>query len=279
MRTTRRLTRALACAALIVGLVPAAARAEVETRVVIETTKPHKEKYETLLFLKENRAFIRARFDLLRQRLEARDMGPVAIDRRFLAYQQMLAVVRAADDSLAAIENARVRRELFASITELGTLESQLDQMDRMLAEQRGRLGTLQADFTGRQHTALAVVVSGYPAAGEVTALRVTLEDGAPRVVPISLAQRASLKAGGVLQVFQGLVEPREQVVELVVEGDGWTSGTTGYVTLEPARDRLQFLRLNLSTAQQAAGIGSVSASTWLLDASLQANGEIETRP
>ena len=42
-----------------------------------------------------------------------------------------------------------------------------------------------------------------------------------------------------------------------------------GFVTLEPTRDRLTFLKLDLSQARPAVGIGSLAASTWLLDPTL----------
>lgn len=239
------------------------------TRVKVERVRPRKEKLATLRFLKENRDFIRARFDLLRQKPDGGLGDAGQIDPRFLAYQAMLRGVFAARDSVAAADDSLQRLALLASITDLGRLESQLDVMERLLADQRGRLGILQEDFTGRQQTALVVVLSGYPAGAEVSQVAITLEDGDTLRVPLSAEHRASLQKGGIVQVFHGFVEPREQVVEVAITGDRWPGGDSGFVTLDPARDRLTLLRLDLSSVQADRGAASIEANTWLHDARL----------
>src|SRR6185295_19028691 len=168
--------------------------------------------------------------------------------------------------SIAVADDARQRQQLLASITELGGLEAQLDLMERMLAEQRARLGILQDDFTGHQQTALIVVLSGYPRGAAIESLAVTLEDGARVGVVLTAEQREALQKGGVIQVFHGFVEPREQTLELSLGGSGWPTGDSGYVTLEPARNRITLLRLDLSGAQPGEGAASVHARTWLHD-------------
>ena len=80
----------------------------------------------------------------------------------------MLRDVFAARDSVATAGDSLARQALLASITQLGHLESELDLMERQLEEQRGRLGILQDDFTGRQQTALVVLLSGFPAGGGI---------------------------------------------------------------------------------------------------------------
>jgi hypothetical protein len=256
-----------------------AAPAGAVTEVKVERIRPRREKHPTLRFLKENRDFIRARYDLLKEKPIHRQGAADAIDPRFLAYQRMLSEILAANDSLAAAEEARARRELFTSVTELGRLEEQLDLMERLLAEQRTRLGVLQADFTGRQQTALAIVVSGYPHDAAVSALTLRLDGGATIAVPLSPEQCESLRHGGMLQVFHGLVEPREQVVEVALGGDGWPAQDAGFVTLDPERDRLTLLRLDLSPAQPARGASSMLASTWLHDAGLHASDGPPSQP
>jgi hypothetical protein len=251
---------------------PAAPPAPAVTEVRVERVRPPHEKLATLRFLKENRAFFRARLDQLRQTPHGGRGDATAIDPRFLAYQRMLAEVGAARDSAAGIDQDRQSRGLFASINDLGQLESQLDQMERMLADQRARLGVLQGDFNGLQRTALAIVLSGYPRGAALSTVAITLEDGHTLAVPLSAEQRESLQHGAVLQVFHGLVEPRSQVVEVTLAGDRWPQGDSGFVALEPPRDRLTLLRLNLSAVEPAAGAGSIVASTWLHDAELHAH-------
>lgn len=254
--------------ALALAAVPAA-RAEAIRSVRVERARPEKEKHPTLRFLKENRDFIRARYDLLRQQPGDLVGDAGEIDPRFLAYQQMLRDLMAARDSVAAADDSLAHRQLLASIAELGRLEDQLDLMDRLLADQRTRLGILQEDFTGRQLTALVVVVSGWSAAAPVSGVRLALEGGDTLTVPLTAEQQVALQHGGVVQVFHGFVEPREQVVEVAITGDRWPAGDAGFVTLDPARDRLTLLRLDLSSLRPEVGAPSIQANTWLHDARL----------
>jgi hypothetical protein len=273
----RALVVALSLAALAACGVPA--RAETVTEVTVERVKPKREKHETLRFLKENRDFIRARYDLLREETRERRAESGPIDPRYLEYQAMLADIHAARDSVASVDEARARQQLLESVTQLGGLEARLDLLDSLLARQRARLGVIQEDFTGDQRTALLVVVSGSPGAARIAGITLALEDGQPQVASLTDEQRESLRQGGVLQLFHGFVEPREQTLAVTVAGEAWPSGDTGYVTLEPARDRLTFLRLDLSALDAARGAASLRASTWLHDASLHTADAPTTAP
>jgi hypothetical protein len=238
--------------------------------VEVERVRPAKTKRPTLTFLKENRAFIRARFDLLRQRPGTGSAEAQEFDPRFLGYGDMLAHTLAAKDSTAAAEDAWRRRQLLASITELGDLEARLEAMERLLAEQRGRLGVLQADFTGRQETALMVLASGWPGdAVALSAITIVLEDGDTLTVALTPEQRESLRQGGMVQIAHTFVEPREQVVEVTLAGAAWPAGDAAFLTLEPARDRLTMLRLDLSPVRSGRGAAEIRASTWLHQAGI----------
>jgi hypothetical protein len=260
-----RMASLLLVAAVLASHAPAA-HAQAATAVRVERIKPKKPKHETLRFLKENRDFIRARFDLLRVEPSDRREVAEAIDPEYLAYPQMLAKIMSAKDSVAFADDSLKRKDLLASIADLSKLEKQLDLMDQLLADQRGRLGILQDNFTGHQHTALVVVVSGDPTDVDVSEVSVTIEDGSKVTVPLGIEERESLKRGGIVQVFHGFVEPREQVVEVTITGTPWPSGDAGYVTLDPTRDRLTFLRLDLSAVRSARGAAGIQASTWLHD-------------
>lgn len=271
-RSTRLVWLALLLAAAWVGRAHAAAPTTAPgipgaVEVKVERIKPRKEKLPTLRFLKENRDFIRSRFDQLvqtplEQRASANEMDP-----RYLAYRSMLAQINAAKDSVATVADLHGREELLRSVTQLGDLEAQLDLMERLLAMQRTRLGVLQADFAGEQRTSLMVLVEGDPAAAGLTRISIRLEDGATLTLPLTADQHESLRHGGLMQIFHGFVEPREQVVEVTLAGGAWPSGETGYVTLEPARDRLMLLRLDLSEVGPARGAAGIRAHTWLHDA------------
>ena len=248
----------------------------VVTEVRVERLRPRKERVPTLRFLKENRDFIRARFDLLREKPLDRSASAEDIDPRFMAYRRTLAEILAARDSVAVAEEARNRRELFESVTDLGRLEAQLDEMEKLLADQRGRLGVLQEDFTGRQQTALMIVLAGQPRDASITQIGIALEGGGVLSVPVSAGQIESLRRGGILQLSHGLIEPRQQVLEIVLTGDRWPQGDSCFVTLDPPRDRLSVLKLDLSRLAVGSGAGSVTASTWIHDASLRASHETE---
>lgn len=266
---TRRfaLASSIAVAVLLVTLSPV--RAEVVTEVQVERVKPNKEKHPSLRFLKDNRAFIRARLDLLKQTLIERKGQTAAVDPRYLDYQRMLADVLADRDSVTGADDARRRRELLASITELGGLESQLDQMERLLANQRERLALLQRNFVADQSTALMVVLSGYPTDVALDEVTVALDNGSSVRVPLGAEQQESLRRGGIVEVFFGFVEPREQSLAIGVIGAPWPGGDAGYVTLDPARDRLTLLRLDLTSVRPDQGGAGIRASTWLQDAAI----------
>ena len=243
-----------------------ASAAPTVTTLTVERERPVREKLPTLQFLRANRDFIRARFDRLREESRVERAPAADLDPRFLEYRRLLAQIAAGKDSVTRASDARERQGVFTSVEELAGLERELDLMERLLDAQRARLTELQADFAGRQRTELNVVVTGNTLAGRVDSVRVTLEDGSSVASALTDTQRGSLIHGGALEVFRGLAEPREQVVEVTLMGEGWSATGPGFVTLEPARDRLTFLKLDLSQASPARGIGSLTASTWLLD-------------
>ena len=264
-----------ASALLLLSMLTASAQAESEsvtptavaTPVSVERVRPKRPKHPTLRFLKANRDFIRARLDLLREKPADALASADAIDPRFLAYQQLMNEALAGADSVTASENLRQRRTLFASVTELGQLESQLDQLERLLDAQQNRLTALQADFTGHQRTSLAIVARGYPVHGTLLSVAFTLEDGGQVTIKLDDAQRAALRTGGVLELFHGLVEPRDQVITVTLAGSPWAADDTGFVTLAPPRDRLTFLQLDLSALAAEQGAANLRATTWLLEA------------
>jgi hypothetical protein len=266
---TRGPVAGLALALIAAAALAPHARAQTVTDVDLSRVKPKKEKHETLRFLKENRAFIRARFDQLREKTVERRGDALAMDPRFLAYPGMLAGILAAGDSVSSATEAQARRELLASVTELGDLEARLDQMEQLLAAQRDRLAVLQSDFTGTQKTALMVVLKGYPSDAPVSDVAIAVDDGPTVRVSLSPEQREALQKGGVVQLLHAFVEPRELVLEVTLAGDAWPSGDSGYVTIEPARDRLTMLQLDLSPVHPDRGSSGMHAGTWLHDTSV----------
>ena len=250
-----------ACVAMVAPARAAGEPSAVPTEIKVQREKPERPKLPMLRFLHANKDYLRAELDRLRPKLVKVDLAAGVIDPRFLRYGDMIAAAHAAGDSAAVADSARSGRELFASVTDLGSLESELDQLDRALTGQRDRLGVLQADFAGDQRTALAVVLSGWPGESAPLSLTLTLEDGTREAVSLSPEQRDALRAGGAVQVMHRLIEPRDQLFAVTF---GETSAP-GWLLLDPARDRLNLLRLDLS--RLAAGDAtSIAATTWVLD-------------
>ncbi|MFI5370826.1 MAG: hypothetical protein ACHQ52_04640 [Candidatus Eisenbacteria bacterium] len=241
------------------------------TEVRVERVKPPHEKPPTMRFLKANRAFIRSRFDVTREHPVTSKGDAVAVDPRFLAYQQLLASVNAGRDTVARDDAAARQREYLARVGELADLETQLDRMERLLAEQRDRLGVVQADFTGHPLTELIVVASGDPGQSAPATLAVALESGDTLVTTLTDEQRGVLARGGVVELYRGFVEPREQTLELTLAGGAWPATESGWLTLDPPRDRITLVRFDLATARPATGVAGIRASTWLHDGRLPA--------
>ena len=246
---------------------PAHAQPGGVTKLAVETARPAREAPPTLRFLKANADFLRARIELFAPAPRVQGGAAQPVDPRFLSYRTMLADIAAAKDSVAASAEARERQALFESVTELAALERELDQMERVLAAQQSRLGTLHTDFAGRQRTELAVLLTGGALAGRVDSVAIRLEDGHRVVTGLDDTQRRSLKVGGLLEVFRGLAEPREQVLEVRFIGEGWNASAAGFLRIAPARDQLTFVKLDLSQAAPARGMASVTAGTWRMDA------------
>lgn len=234
------------------------------TEVKVESIKPKKTRHETLRFLKDNKDFLRARLDLLRATSTERGEKAGEIDPRFLNYQRLMRESLAAGDSVASAEAERQGLALLESVSALARLEGEMDLLDSLLAGQRERLLSLQNDFAGRQRTALLILLAGYPRAASLTDLDVTLEDGTTVRVAISEEQRESLRQGGIAQIFYGLVEPRDQIIEVTVKGDAWPGGNRGYLQIDPKIDRVTLLKLDASGVDAARGAPSLRASAWL---------------
>jgi hypothetical protein len=265
-----RAPRVLVAAAAILVLAPASVRAavpagEAPIEVTVEKVKPNKPKHATLRFLHENKDFLRARLDLLRQSARAGEAGSGTLDPRYLAYGRMMTDALAATDSVARAQDARDRQTLIAHVEELTALERELDAMDGVLADQRGRLAELEADFAGRQQTALAILLRGAPPGGAPSELTITLEDSTIVRVALSDAQRTALAEGGIAQVYHGFVEPRAQTIEVAIARAAAAVAEASWFTLEPARDRLTFLELDLAGLDAADPSARVRASAWPL--------------
>jgi hypothetical protein len=220
-------------------------------------------KYESLRFLRDNRAFLRAQFDQLRMEIGyERDGEAEMIDERLLLLQQLSAEIAAARDTVRGEHDRTLRRDLLTSVEELAELESQLELFEELLVDQQNRLLTLEADFLGHQKTALVVVVRGVPETGTPTALLLQEEDTTLRV-DLDAAQAAALDRGGVAQIYHEFVEPRVHRLELRLEGEGWEGVAPTVIELETPRDQLTFLELDLAALDRDDPEARLETQVW----------------
>lgn len=239
------------------------AESESVTEVKVDRVRPMRPKHPTLRFLRENRDFLRARLDLLRASRSEHPGATDALDPRWLTYQAILSGASAGRDSVTAADDRQARRTLLTHIGELSDLEQELDGMDRVLDAQAGRLTALDADFAGRQQTALVLLLKGHPAGGAPAALRVAFEDSTVLDIALTAEQRTALANGGIAELHHGFIEPREQVIELSVARG--TATERGWITLVPARDRLTFLQLDISELDAPDAGRRLRAGSWVL--------------
>jgi hypothetical protein len=231
--------------------------------VKVERVRPKRGKIETLRFLKANRDFFRARLDELRASPEEERGRTEVIDERFVMLRALLDGASAAQDSFGVEEALLDAQDLMRRVTELAALEAQLDRLETLLAEQRGRLDRIESDFVGRQETALLIVVRGYPRDGEIEEVVVQDEDGRTARSALTPDERVALKTGGVVQVSHELVEPRDQVWSLAFGGGHWSLADTAFFALQPERDRINFLEIDLSTLAGGEALTQLDVSTW----------------
>jgi len=233
-------------------------------QVEIQRLEEKEPKLETLRFLKENRDFFRAQLDLLRLTFGDRYFGNGDnLDPRSLMFQELLAKARAQEDSSAAAADRDRARVALASVTELAELENEMARMEEMLGEQRKRLSLLEQDYQGHQETALIVLLAGVPSTGVPDEVVFCEEGGDTYRVSLTSLDRSALAEGGLAQLFHAFVEPRELHFHVSVEGDGWNGSSDQPVVLEPERDRLNFLEINLSSLGSSPQ-ASIPTRTWV---------------
>jgi hypothetical protein len=237
--------------------------AEPDVRTELKRDKSRGLKHPSLQFLRDNRVFLRAQLDRLSLLTTLTHQGRAElIDERMLRLQELAAAIAAARDTVDTEAAATARRGLLDSVAQLGELEGQLGLMEVLLADQKGRLQVLEADFLGHQETALVVLVRGLPEASAPEGI-ILSEDNETVQVPLSAAQQASLRQGGVAQISHRLVEPRDHVYTVAFAGAAWSATPAVPVSVTADRDRITFVELDLSRLAPAAAASGLSARVW----------------
>ena len=235
----------------------------VEETIEVKRAETKDTKHPSLQFLKDNRVFLRARLDLLSVSIKrTRSDEAEIIDERYLMLEAMSRAIAAARDTVSAEHSGITERELLGSVTELADLEAELDLMNKLLAEQRGRLLMLEQDFLGHQQTSLVIIVKGLRGKNVPESIAITEDNDIVRV-PLTPEQRASLAQGGIAQIYHEFVEPREHVFGISFTGKGWVDEAPVAVVLEAQRDRLTFLELDLSQLDRGREASGLLTSVW----------------
>lgn len=250
---------------LVLGLVlPAQAAAsdpEIRETTVDFAVKRQKQddQPQTLRFLHANRNFLRSELDRLQTHRLVHETGArdlTAREKYLISHGEAL---RADQDSLRAAVVAAHRSDYLQSAADLLAFEEHLDELEGLLESQNQRLRSLEADFVGRQKTALALYVTGLPAS-DATAILVSDVAGDEWQIQLDAAQRAALRNGATAQLLHEFVEPRPTAYALALQHDDGSSEALGSIQLDPARDRLTFVEVDLSTAPQN---GSPVVRSW----------------
>lgn len=264
-------TWAVLCLALLLGMpiLSGPALADTQTggtptvHTEVERTKTKESKHTSLRFLRENRVFIRGQLDRLRLMTTfTREGQAQMLDDRLLRLQELAAAIAAARDTVAVETAVTARRELLDSVTRLTELDNQLVLMETLSAEQKIRLQILEEDFLGQQETALVILVRGLPEENSPQGIVLT-ENNEVLTVPLTSGQQASLRQGGVAQIFHRFVEPRDHVYRVGFTGDAWTAVPAVEVPVSAARDRITFVELDLSLLAPETPTTGLMARVW----------------
>lgn len=236
---------------------PARATMDFELKTTeLKRAEAREPKLPTLRFLRDNRVFLRAQLDRLREQTTVvRFRHAVDLDARMLRLRELAAEVAAARDTVRGEQLAADGRTLLASVTELGDLEAQLDRLDDQLAAQRRRLSWLERDYLANQRTALVVLLRGAADVGAPARVTIREQDDTYRI-ELDADQQRALAQGGLVQVLHEYVEPRDHHFDVSL-GDG--DPATVVVTAEA--DRLTFLTIDL--AGVADGAAAPAAEVW----------------
>jgi hypothetical protein len=248
---------------ILLGFSSTAATGDDAVEIKVERSKIDTPDLPSLRFLKDNRDFLRSQLDRLKQVEQRREFQAQALSARDLLYRRLAAEIAAGSDSLATARSLAAQRELLRSVSGLGELERELDALEQMLLAQRDRFQLIENDYVGRQETALLVLLNGFPQ-GEAPDALVLVEAGeAEWRIELSDAQKESLRHGGAARLVYEFVEPRNTILQMSFEGAAFALTPPLQLEIDPMRDRLNMLEIDLSGLLANAKTPDVSSRSW----------------
>jgi len=254
---------AVASAFVTLGTVTLARAQNDAADIKVERSKVETPDRPSLRFLKDNRDFLRSQLDRLRQVERRRDIQAQELSSRDLLYRRLAAEIAAESDSLATAQSLAAQRELLRSVSGLGELERELDTLEQMLLAQRDRFQLIEDDYVGRQETALMVLLNGFPKGDAPDALVISEAGEAEWRIELNAAQKESLRHGGAARLIYEFVEPRNTILEMSFEGAAFATTTPLQFQIDPLRDRLNLLEIDLSGLLANAESPDVSSRSW----------------
>jgi len=247
--------------ALAMGL---ASAQEKDFEIAVEKADYDRLDEETLRFLRENRDFLRAQLDRLRQLRVEVDRSPLELSARDLLLRELMAEIDAGEDSLAYEKSLLARQELMQSVGELEGLEDQLDRLQTLLDQQADRLMRIEADYADRQRTALLIYVQNFPSDSAPAGIILEDEGSTRWRIELDSAQQEALRAGGAAQLLHEFVEPREQTYSIRFVGGGFDEQPARELHVAPVRDRLNLLSIDLAQLDEVSPDGPLLTESFL---------------
>ena len=230
--------------------------------VKIEREKPEQTKRPSLVFLRENLEFLRTQMDGVYWNPEVAAKDGKGIDPRWLDYLEMGQAFDEGDAALEAEDAALNRGRLLASVGELVGVEERLGELSSLLEEHEARLARLHADYVDDHVTSLVLLARGYPD-WNLDGLRLRWEDGRESVLTLDDSLEQILRSGGVVEIEHEFIEPRAQWLELAIPASTDHPALSVYFQVEPERDRLHFVQLNLESFDLGRPTSEWQAETW----------------
>lgn len=228
--------------------------------VTVRREKPDRLKKPTLRFLQENLDFLRAQIDGLHWEADRHDADGSVVDPTWMHYLELQQAAERSVSDVERIGEESRQRELLESVAELVAVEESLQRLSNALDGHEERLQELHEDYVEDHVTSLVVLLQGTVDPG-IQSATLTREDG--RVVDVSFdgAIAGSLESGAIVELDHDFVEPRWQWLELSFGGAA--SIEPVYLEIEPLRDQLNFVQIDLGSVRATSPAEEWSVTSW----------------
>lgn len=155
--------------------------------------------------------------------------------------------------ALAELEAVRQGLENATSLQDIARFRADLDSLLQRAAATAEHLDALDRRFAGHLRTGLEVTLASDDF--EVERVEAWLDSSLVQMHELGENERAALAAGGVLEVFRRVVEPREQNLEVRAWARGSSEPSRTHFVVDPTPDALLRCHLDLTSPRQPANV------------------------